>query len=276
LQPMMASHRFVLLVLVVIMAGHSTVSAGTTTEVHGNLVIIGRGPERLCIEELAHAFEKAHFGTTVDIRWNRNFRTADLVASGDADLAVDGQERNDLAATIVAWDGLAVIVNFANPIKEVTKQQAAAVFSGAIRNWSELDERATGRVRVVLRPEDQNLSEGFEHSLGIAGTIARDAEIVRSDQKVLSRVSGQLGAVSYVSLHAAVDAATYGLSVRALIIDGIEPGTPTVQSGRYALKRPVVFLTKKRSRPITKSFVDFVLSRDGQSILGGLYTPLTQ
>jgi phosphate transport system substrate-binding protein len=272
----MIRYRLFLFVFALLLGGYLTSSAGISTAIRGNIVIVGRGPERLIIEQLARAFEKAHFGTSVDIRWNRNFRIIDMVASGDADLAVDGRQRNDLAATTVAWDGLAVIVTFSNPIKEVTKQQVASLFSGGIRNWSDLDERAAGRVRVVLRPEDQNLSQGFERSLAMTGTLAKDAEIIRSDQKLLRTVSGQLGAVSYMSLQAALDAATYGLSVRLLVIDEVEPGPPTVQSGRYPLKRPVIFLTKKESGTVAKAFVDFALSPVGQSIVSGLYTPLGQ
>lgn len=227
------------------------------------------------MEQLARAFEKAHFGTAVDIRWNRNFRTADMVISDQADLAVDGREKHDLTATTVAWDGLAVIVNFSNPIKEVTKQQAASLFQGKIRDWSELDERAAGRVRVVVRSDDQNLSYGFERSLDILGARTEGAEVIGPDQRVLSRVSGQLNAVSYLSLKAALDASTYGLSVRVLIIDGIEPGTPTVRSGRYPLKRPVILLSKKEPSPIAQSFLDFALSPAGQRILSEFYIPLT-
>ena len=101
-------------------------------------------------------------------------------------------------------------------------------------------------------------------------------EVIGSDQRVLSRVSGHLNAVSYLSLKAALDAGTYGLSERALIIDGIEPGTPTVRSGRYPLKRPVILLSKKEPSPITQSFLDFALSPAGQRIVGEFYTPLPQ
>jgi phosphate transport system substrate-binding protein len=263
------------LVVLPIMSAGPVLGSMDSTALRGNLIVVGRGPERSVIEQLARALERTHVGTTVEIRWNRNFRIHEMVASGDADIAVDGQERADLAATTVAWDGLAVIVNFSNPIKEVTKQQVASLFSGRIRDWSQVDERGSGRVQVMVRSDDQNLSDGFGRSLGIVDTIAKDGETIRSDQKVLSRVSGQLGAVSYMSLQAALDAVTYGLSVRLLIVDGVEPGTPTVESGRYPLKRPVILLSRKDSTPLAKSFRDFALSPTGQSILSGLYSPVS-
>ena len=253
-----------------------TTSTATGEELRGTVLVVGRGPERAAIEQLAQAFEKAHLGTAVDIEWNRHLRITEMVTSGQADIAVAGREEAGLAAKTIAWDGLAVIVNFSNPIKELTKQQVASLFSGKIQNWSELDENAGGNVQVVLRPDDQNLTDGFEQSLGIVGAMAKNAEHIRSDQKVLSHVSGQLDAVSYLSVKAALDAVTYGISVRVILINGIEPGTPTVRSGQYPLKRPVILITGKAPSALTRALVDFALSPAGQRILGSLYVPLGQ
>ncbi len=281
-QPLqMASHRIVrtrqLLWswLFLLLVGLTT-STTMAEEVRGGLVVIGRGPERQVIEQLAHTFEKAHIGTVIDIMWNRNIRPVDMVKAEEADLAVGGWEEADLTATKIAWDGLAVIVNFSNPIKELTKLQVASLFSGKILDWSELDEKADGKVRVVLRSDDQNLTDGFEQSLGIVGSVAKNGERIRSDQQVLSRVSGELDGVGYLSLKAALDAVSYGISVRVLLVDGIEPGTPTVQSGQYPLKRPVVLLMRRSPTALARAFVDFALSPTGQRILGNLYVPLAQ
>jgi len=243
-------------------------------ELRGNLVVVGRGPERPMIEQLARAFEKAHLGTAVDIKWSHNFRIADMVTSGEADLAVADREEAGLAATTIAWDGLAVIVNFSNPIKEVTRQQVAALFSGRILNWSELNESAKGNVRVVLRPDDQNLTAGFEHSLGIVSVVSKNAEHIRSDQQVLSHVSGRLDAIGYLSLKAALEAVSYGVPVRILLIDEVEPGKPAVQSGQYTLKRPIIFLAHKEPTFVTRAFISFALSPAGQHILDEMYIPL--
>lgn len=264
----------VLLVFLLVLNTLTVVSSTAADDVRRTLAVVGRGPERVVIEQLAHEFEKAHLGTSVDIRWNRNLRITELVTSGEADIAVAGREEAGLMATTIAWDGLAVIVNFTNPIKEITKQHVASLFSGKIRNWSELDDNAGGDVRVVLRPDDQNLTDGLEQSLGIVGAMTKNAEHIRSDQKVLSRVSGQLDAVSYLSAKTALDAVSYGLSVRVLLIDGVEPGTPTVRSGQYPLKRPVVFLMDKKPTALTQAFVAFTLSPAGQRIAAEMFVPL--
>ena len=267
-------HRWFVIALAILAPCSFLILEALAEKPTGSLVVIGRGPERPMIEQLAREFEKVHLGSSVDIRWNRNFHTAEMVRSGQADIAVCGRESRDLSATTIAWDGLAVIVNFSNPIQEVTSRQAASLFAGRIRDWSEVDERAMGRVRVFSRPDDQNLTEGFERSLGIMGASPKNVETIRSDQKVLSRVSGQLNAVSFMSLKQALDAVTYGLSVKVLIIDGIEPGLPTVQSGSYPIKRPVILLARKNATALAIAFFNFALSPLGQRIIGETYIPL--
>lgn len=249
-------------------------TTAVSEELKGGLIVAGRGPERTIIEQLTRAFEKDHFGTAVDIRWNRNFHIANMVASGEADIAVSGREELGLTATTIAWDGLAVIVNFSNPVKEMTKEQVASLFSGSIRDWSELDEKANGKVRVIFRPDDQNLNDGFAQSLELVGRMTKNAEYLRSDQQVLSRVSGQLNAVGYLSLQAALDAVTYGVSVRILVINGVEAGTPTLRSGQYPLKRPLMLLMRTAPSALTRAFVEWARSSAGQTILANGYVPL--
>lgn len=267
-------YRAFLLVCAILLTWSLVATVGVAEDLRGSVTVVGRGPERPAIEALAQAFEKTHIGTAVDIKWNRAFRTVEMVMAGEAGIAVGGKDEADMTATTVAWDGLAVVVNFSNPIKELTTRDVASLFSGVIRDWSELDEKAEGKVRLIVRPTDQNLTDGFERALGIVGQVPVKTERIRSDQKVLSRVSGQLDAVGYMSLRAALDAVNYGMSVRALVIDGVEPGAPTVRSGQYKLKRPVVLLSPRQPNPLVQAFVEFALSPAGQRILSESYVPV--
>src|ERR1043165_895336 len=100
--------------------------------------IAGNGPELRMIERLTRAFEKQHLGAVVEIRWDPSFQPTHMVKSGEADLAVTGQIDPDLVATPIAWEGIAVVVDFANPLREITSQQLAAMFSGGVTRWSDL------------------------------------------------------------------------------------------------------------------------------------------
>lgn len=267
-------HPLVPLLLLLMIGPLTAVSTVAADDLRGTLVVVGRGPERPVIEQLSRAFENAHVRTAVDIKWNRNLRITDRVKSGEADLAVSDMDDPDLIGRTIAWDGIAVIVNFSSPVKELTTQQLRDVFTGAVTSWSELHERAEGPVELILRPDDQNVAAGFEQSLGVTGKLKAKAQVIRLDQKVLSRVSGRLGAIGYMSLAAALDAVKYGMPIRILLIDGIEPGEPTVKFRQYKLKRPVIFLTPKRPNPIAQAFVEFALSPAGQRILDEMYVSL--
>ncbi|MGH7232025.1 MAG: substrate-binding domain-containing protein [Nitrospiraceae bacterium] len=192
------------LILVTAM-GPSAVIAGVT----GSMIIAGNGPELRTIERLARAFEKAHLGTVVEIQWDQYEDPIAMVKSGEAHVAVTGRADPSLAVIPIAWDGIAVVVYIANPTKEVTTQQVAAIFSGKMKRWSELSGQATA-IQLINRPPNQNIRESFEAALDIVGQIPLSAQVIRSDQKAMSTVAGSLSAVAYASLKPALDAVKYG------------------------------------------------------------------
>ncbi len=226
------------------------------------------------MQDLALAFEKSHPGSVVEVQWERTFKTAELVANGEADLGVAGDEAQGLRATPVAWDGLAVIVNFANPIQSFTMDQLKGIFSGAIQSWAELGG-AEVKIEVIHRPHDRNLRSGLEKVLGVPNT-SRTARTIRSDQKVLSAVGGELAAISYLSWGPATEALQFGVPVRIALIESIEPAEPTVKSGQYRLRRPVLLLHRPDAHAVREQFLAFVRSPAGQKIVDESYVPYSE
>jgi phosphate transport system substrate-binding protein len=238
----------------------------------GAITIAGNGPELRVVEQLTRAFEKKYLGTVLDIRWDPSFHPVAMVKSGEADFAVAGQADPNLVAIPIAWDGIAVVVDFTNPVKEVTSQQVAAIFSGTVTRWSALGG-TDNRIELIDRPPNQHIRGSFETVLGIAGKIPASAQVRRSDQRAISSVAGNGSAVTYTSLGVALDAVTYGVGVALLIIDGVEPAKQTVKDGRYRLRRPVMLLQKKESVPAAEAFAAFALSKEGQDIVEEMFAP---
>jgi phosphate transport system substrate-binding protein len=238
----------------------------------GAITIAGNGPELRVVEQLTRAFEKKYLGTVVEIRWDPSFHPVAMVKSGEADFAVAGQADPNLVAIPIAWDGIAVVVDFTNPVKEVTSQQIAAMFSGTVTRWADLGG-TDNRIELIDRPPNQHIRGSFETVLGIAGKIPASAQVRRSDQRAISSVAGNRSAVTYASLGVALDAVTYGVGVALLIIDGVEPAKQTVKDGRYRLRRPVMLLRKKESVPAAEAFAAFALSNDGQDIVAEMFAP---
>ncbi len=240
----------------------------------GRIVIAGHGPELPVIQDLGQAFERAHPGTAIDFAWDKTVRATELVRAGEAHVAVTDRPAQKLKTVPIAWDGIAMIVNFANPVKEVTLDQVKGLLTGKITRWSDLDG-ANEAVEVVPRMPTANMQSGLESSLGIAGRFRASGKPLLTDDKALRAVSGRDRAISYLSMAAALRAQEDGIPIRILTVDSIEPGQPTVKTGAYKIRRPVLFLTAERPDPVTQAFVDFVTSAEGQKLLEPTFVPHT-
>lgn len=142
----------------------------------GAITIAGNGPELCVVEQLTRAFEKLHLGTVVEIRWDPFFHPVAMVKSGEANLPVAGQAAPDLVAILHAWDGIAVVVDITNPVREVTSHQLAAMFSGAVTRWPDVGG-AHNRINLIDRPSNQHIRGTFE-TLGTTKTIT--AQVLES------------------------------------------------------------------------------------------------
>jgi len=238
------------------------------------ITIAGNGPELRMVERLTRAFEKQHLGAVVEIRWDPSFQPTHMVKSCEADLAVTGQIDPDLVATPIAWDGIAVVVDFANPLREITSRQLAAMFSGLVTQWSDVGG-IDARIELIDRPSNQLIRGTFETILDIVGKIPPSAHVSRSDQRAISSVAGNGSAVTYVSLGVALDAVTYGVGVALLSVDQVEPAKQTVSDGRYRLRRPILLLRKHESNSTAASFVDFALSNEAKDIIEEMFVSNT-
>jgi phosphate transport system substrate-binding protein len=238
------------------------------------MTIAGNGPELRMVERLTNAFEKKYFGAVVEIRWDPSFQPSHMVKTGEADVAVAGHTDPELLVTPIAWDGIAVLVDFTNPVREITSLQLSAMFSGAVTRWSDVGGIDT-RIELINGPSNQPIRGTFETVLEIVGKSPSTAHVSRSDQRAISRVAGNGSAVTYVSLGVALDAVTYGVGVALLSVDQVEPAKQTVSDGRYRLRRPVLLLRKNEANSTAASFVDFAVSNEAKDIIEEMYVSYT-
>jgi phosphate transport system substrate-binding protein len=200
-------------------------------------------------------------------------KAVDLVQSGSADIAVTDHLVAGLHASQIAWDGVAVIVNFANPIRELTSRQLKAVFAGQMMRWSEV-AGANEKIEILDRAPEDNVKTGFEASLGITNQIPPSALVLRTDQKALRAVSGTRSAITYLSLAAALRAQEDGIPIQVLTIDGVEPGQPTLRNGTYGLRRPIYFLSQTKPGPVAESFLAFAQSVEAEQYMKSVFIPI--
>ena len=274
-RPGVFPHVFLLWAFCVCISVGAALPSIVHAQASGNLIVAGNGPELTTIEALARAFEKANPRASIDVLWDDHSKPLEMVKSGDAHVAVTGSEDASLNATQIAWDGIGILVHLSNFTKEVTKQQVADIYSGKVKEWSELGGPET-KILLIDRPKNQNIRDAFERELGINGKIPDNAKVIAKDDKVIKTVVGTLppmSAVAYISLGQGLAVVTSGVAVRLLPVDKVEPEVPTVKDGRYPLRRPVLLLSKKESNPLIDAFVQFAQSGPGRQIIGETYIP---
>ncbi len=238
---------------------------GAAGELTGSAVIVGNGPERYAFEALAKNFEASHPKTSIDFFWHQNARPVEEVREHGADIAVTGQAEQDLPSTTVAWDGIAVVTNFSNPIEDISRDQLANIFSGNITFWSQVyEDGPEARISLIHRTWNQNIRQPFETWLGLENHKEARAKVVEKENDTFKAINGDIYSISYVSMGPALQARKDGYGVTLLFINDIEPEYQTVLDGTYPLRRPVVFVMNPNASPVAQAFLEYVLSPQGQ------------
>ena len=151
----MIRHSVMALVLALTLPVYAIAENGNSTP-SGTLLIAGNGPERHLFVALAQEFEKVYPSVSIDLFWHPNAKPIRTIELDEADIGVTGEEVPKLRSTIVARDGIAILTNFSNPIKEMTTKEVADVFSGKIRFWSEVYEEAPEtKILLINRANNQ-------------------------------------------------------------------------------------------------------------------------
>lgn len=255
------------LLILPIVTGITLVYAADS-DLRGTCLIIGNGPERYAIEALAQEFEYNHPLTSIDFFWHDNAKPVKTIRDQGADIAITGKVEEDLSSTIVAWDGIAVVANFANPVDEITTDQLANIFTGKAKYWSEVyEEGPETKITLINRSWDQNIRQGFEKLLGIEDQTSVRSKRVGTEVQAFKAVNGDIYSISYVSMGPALQALKDGYGVTLLFINGIEPEYQTVLDGTYPLRRPIVLVMSKNPSPVALAFRAFVLSPTGQRLI---------
>lgn len=251
------------------------VALGPSTK---SVTIIGNGPEKYLIDQLAQQFEEGHPGRYIDVIWDPNLKPVRAVKGKKAQIAVTGTADPGLYSTEIAHDGIAILVNFSNPIEGVTLEELAAIFTGRIRLWSEIQEKASERpITLIDRAFNQNIRDAFTRQLDIVDAIPVQTRVVNSDAEVIEAVSGNLFAISYLAMRPALRAKRDGMPIRVLFVNDVEPEVETVLDGRYPLQRPIFILTRPNRNSLLQEFVQFVLSKkERKVILHAGYFPIFQ
>ena len=165
-------------------------------------------------------------------------------------------------AHVVAMDGIAVIINKANPIKNFTKADLKAIYTGKVSFWNEIDENAPDKAIVVVsRDSASGTYEAFNKLALSKAKVRSDALLSASNKAVIKTVETTKGAIGYIGL------GYLNSTVKLTTVEDIKCSKATVLSGKYPLSRPLFMYTNGEPTGLTKEYMDFVLSKKGQQIV---------
>ena len=171
-----------------------------------------------------------------------------------------------------AIDGVALVVNPANNVSDITAQQAADIYNGKLTNWKELGGD-DAEIVVISRDTNSGTYETFNELVLRKNPVVKGAEYVGSNGQAKTRVASTKNAIAYVGLGFADD------SVKTLSVDGILPSPKTIVSGKYPIARPLFMFTNKYPKMGTPvyDFVTLHLSEEGREIVRDLgYVPVAE
>ena len=166
-----------------------------------------------------------------------------------------------LAETVLAYDGIAVIVNPENPVSDLDVATIAKIYTGEIPNWSEIGGN-DAEIVLIGREAGSGTRDGFE-SITDTEDACQYRQELTSTGDVITAVSQNPGAIGYASVASVKD------TVKALTVAGVAPSNETILDGTYVIQRPFVLVTKADSQPsaAAQAFFDYALSADAHEII---------
>jgi len=227
------------------------------------LVITGSSTMAPLVSEMVPRFKGLHPGVEVEVRSGGSGRgIVDLrtrtSSIGMASRALLDSER-DLFEFPIARDGVALIVNRDNPVRNLSARQALALVTGKIGNWKAVGGH-DAPVRLIWRGKGQGTAEFLAAHFNISHDQVPAQAVVPDNEALVKEVESQMHAIAPFSVGEAERRIKAGARVRMLAFDGVAPSGKTVRSGAYALSRPLALVTRGLPGGPEKLFIDFALS----------------
>ena len=175
--------------------------------------------------------------------------------------ALKDDEKATLTETVVALDGIAMIVNPENPVSDLTVEQIADIYTGKITNWSEVGGN-DAEIVLIGREAGSGTRDGFESITGTKDACQYRQELT-STGDVIATVAQNPAAIGYASLAAIKD------TVKAVTVDGVAPTEETIKDGTYKVQRPFVLVTKDGAAlsEDAQAFFDYATSPEAAEII---------
>ena len=242
-------------------------SVSTDAAVTGSVATDGSTSMEKVIGALGEAFMNNNSGASFTYNPTGSGSGIKAVLEGRCDIGLssralkDEEKAEGLVETVLAYDGIAMVVNPENPVSDLSLEQIAAIYTGEITNWKEVGGN-DAEIVLIGREAGSGTRDGFETITGTAEACKYRQELT-STGDVIATVASNPDAIGYASLAALKD------TVKALSVSGVTPTEETVKDGNYIIQRPFVLVTKEGTAfsATAQKFFDFALSADASDII---------
>ena len=248
-------------------ASSEAAPAETTADLSGSISMVGSTSMEKLANALSEAFMEEYPDVTVTAEFVGSGAGIEAVTNGTADIGNSSRSLKDeekaagVVENIVAIDGIAVCVDPANEVADLTKEQLTNIYNGTITNWKEVGG-ADEPIIVIGREAGSGTRGAFEELVDLKDAC-KYANELDSTGAVIAKVASTPGAIGYASLDALDD------SVKALSLEGVEATAENIKAGNYFLSRPFVMATKgeiSEQNDLVQAWFDFVLGDEGQQV----------
>ena len=248
-------------------ADTNTDGSNTETTLSGTVSTDGSTSMEKVINSLGESF----MAMNKDVKFTYNTTGSgsgiQAVSEGRCDIGLssralkDDEKASGLVETVVALDGIAIVVNPENPVSDLDIDTIAKIYTGEITNWKDVGGN-DAEIVLIGREAGSGTRDGFE-SITDTKDACQYRQELTSTGDVINTVSQNPDAIGYASLSAVGD------SVKALTVGGVEATEATVKDGSYVVQRPFVLVTKEGTKlsPAAQAFFDYALSADAASII---------
>ena len=245
----------------------NTNDGSTKTTITGTVATDGSTSMEKVIGALSESFMANNTDTTVTYNPTGSGSGITAVQEGTCDIGLSSRALKDeekaagLKETVLAYDGIAIIVHPDNPVSDLTIEQIAQLYTGEITNWKDVGGN-DAEVVLIGREAASGTRDGFESITGTKEKCQYRQELT-STGDVITAVSQNPDAIGYASLASIKD------SVKALNVDGVTPSEATVKDGSYKVQRPFVLVTAEGTAlsPVAQAFFDYATSPDAAAII---------
>ena len=247
-------------------AAAGSTASSTAAALSGNVATGGSTSMKNVIAALTEGFAEVEPGVTVS--YDPTGSGAGITGAADKTLdiglssrALKDDEKADVDGTTIALDGIAIIVNNASKVEDLTVDQLTQMFTGEITNWSEVGGD-DGEIVLIGREAGSGTRDGFESIVDVKDSCKYAQELTATGA-VISAVEANPLAIGYASLSAVGD------TVKMVTVGGVECSEETVKDGSYEVQRPFVFVTNKSVAlsEQAQAFFDFATSADAADLI---------